>query len=355
MRRAFALLRGLLTEQLQPGRAAAAVWLGVALGIIPIYGLQSIVALALATLLRLNRPLTFAATFVNNPLLQPFLVAGSLQLGYLTLRGVWLSPATLTAVPWREHLLPFFAGSLILSVAVGGSAALAAYLFVALRGKDPRERAWRVFVNERFRGAGWYARGFVRWKTRLDRIFATLLEEDLGSGPVVDLGCGYGASLALVAFRDPQRVLHGCDRDAGRVRAASAALRHLDAHLTIDDVRSFPLPDTGLILILDVLQYLAPPEQDALLLRCRQTLRPGGRLIFRVPDAAGRAAASGTRLLDRLLFGLGGFHTRPAHRAAEEYVSLLTAAGMRVSVETHRNRLPLSHTLFRAHTPGDGR
>jgi hypothetical protein len=53
-------LRRLLSRQLERP-AAAAVWLGIALGIIPIYGLQAVVALALATLLGLNRPLTLAA------------------------------------------------------------------------------------------------------------------------------------------------------------------------------------------------------------------------------------------------------------------------------------------------------
>ena len=91
----------MLTEQLEPGPAAAAVWLGIALGIIPIYGLQAVVALALATLLGLNRPLTLAATFINNPLLQPLLVVGSLQLGHLATHGSWvsLSPAALLALP----------------------------------------------------------------------------------------------------------------------------------------------------------------------------------------------------------------------------------------------------------------
>ena len=61
----------LLTEQLDPGRAAAAVFLGIFIGIVPIYGLQTVAALGLAMLFRLNKPLTFASTFINNPLLQP--------------------------------------------------------------------------------------------------------------------------------------------------------------------------------------------------------------------------------------------------------------------------------------------
>ena len=339
-----------MTEQLEPGPAAAAVWLGVAFGIIPIYGLQSVVALGLATLFGLNRPLTFAATFINNPLLQPLLLAGSLQLGHLATRGTWipLSLAALAARPLSEHLVALLVGSLILSVILGGAAAATVYASLALRSADPREREWRRYRNRRFRAVGWSARGFVRWKTRLDRIFRLLLAEDLGIGPAVDLGCGHGTTLALVAFRDPHRTLHGCDIDAGRVATASQALRDTDIHLATSDVMTFPLPAAGLILIIDVLQYLGPAEQVKLLRRCTAALSPGGRLIFRLPDTRHRPLAWVTRLMDRLIFGLGRFGARPTYQLPEVYARLLAESGMSVDVQRYRNWLPLTHTVFRA-------
>lgn len=347
------LLRRLMTEQLEPGPAAAAVWLGIALGIIPIYGLQSVVALALATMLGLNRPLTLAATFVNNPVLQPLLVIGSLQLGHLATHGsfVSLSPAAPLASPFSELVLAWLLGSVILSAIVGGPAALAAYVFLALRARGPREREYRSDVNRRFEAAGWYARGFVRWKTRLDRIFGQLLEEDLGTGPAVDLGCGNGATLALVAFCDPKRTLYGCDLDSSRVAAASQALSALDVHLSTSDVRTFPLPAAGLILIIDVLQYLDPAEQASLLGRCAGALAPGGRLIFRLPDARRGPLSWTTRFLDRLLFGVGGWGSGPAYQPPEAYVKLLGEAGMSVEVRSYRNWLPLAHAVFYARKP----
>ena len=349
-------LRLLLREQLEPGPAAAAVWLGIALGIIPIYGLQAVVALALATMLGLNRPLTLAATFINNPLLQPILVVGSLQLGHLATHGSWvsLSPSALLARPWGDHVLALFVGSLILSAIVGGAAAAAVYVFLSLRVADSREREFRRYVNRRFSAAGWYARGFVRWKTRLDRIFGLLLAEDLGQGPAVDLGCGHGATLALLAFRDPRRTLVGCDLDAGRVEAASQALAGLDARVSTGDVRTFPLPAAGLILIIDVLQYLDPADQASLLLRCAHALEPGGRLVFRLPDASGGPRTWATRLLDLLLLGIGGGNARPAYQPPDTYVGLLAEAGMSVDVRRYRNRLPLAHAVFYARK-GEGR
>ena len=153
-------LRKLMTEQLEPGRAAAAVFLGITIGIVPLYGLQTILAYALATLLGLNRPLTLAWTFINNPLLQPFLLVGSLQLGHLATRGsmMSLSPASLISYPLGDHVLSLFVGSMMLSIAVGGVASALTYAFLAHRKASSSvtralEREWRAYVNGRFGAA----------------------------------------------------------------------------------------------------------------------------------------------------------------------------------------------------------
>jgi len=206
-------------------------------------------------------------------------------------------------------------------------------------------------VKARYRAAGWYARGFVRWKTRLDRVYGLLLADELGEGPAVDLGCGHGATLALVAFCDPGRALWGCDLDATRIEAGRRALAGSEAHLSVGDVRTFPLPSPGLILIMDVLQYLDPGDQAALLRRCASALPPGGRLVFRMPDWTPGARTRATHLLDRLLFGLARSSSRPAYQPAETYVRILTDAGLEVDARRYRNRLPLAHALFRARKP----
>ncbi|MGA2325943.1 MAG: DUF2062 domain-containing protein [Bryobacteraceae bacterium] len=349
-------LAKLMHERLEPGRAAAAVFVGVFIGIVPIYGFQSLAAIGLAVLFKLNKPLTFAATFVNNPLLQPFLVLSGVQLGNVLWKGrlLRLTTAGLARLKLSEQLAMWVAGSVVLAVLLGGVAALATYLLLRFRRRrSPARTALRECiqsVNSLYRRAGAFDRGFVRWKMRLDNIFEILLE-DSGGGPAVDLGCGYGLALGMLAQRDPGRRLAGCDLDPHRIDVARRALARLPAELSIADVRDFQFSECGLILILDVLQYLNAEEQRALLERCCSALLPGGLLLFRVPDREGGVASRLSLALDWLIFRFGGVGRRPVVLSRTEYRRLLQGTGMEVLERRLRNKLPLAHVVFRARKP----
>jgi uncharacterized protein (DUF2062 family)/trans-aconitate methyltransferase len=344
----------LLKEDLEPGRAAAAVFLGIFIGIVPIYGFQTVAAVGLALFFRLNKPLTVAGTFINNPLLQPVIVVASVELGYF-LRGGSFRAFHLSALAgahMKEELLAFVLGSVVLGVVVGGAGA--AITAAVIQFKAPANPALRDrirFVRQMFAQCGWADRGFVRWKLRLDRIFELLAVEGLGSGTVVDLGCGYGMALSFAAFGDRSRRLVGCDLDAHRIAVAREALRAMNADLSITDVRGLDLPPAGLILILDVLQYLGAEEQLTLLKRCCSALVPQGILIFRVHDRERGVWSTITMAFDRLIFACGRAGTRPLTLPAAQYESVLKKAGMQVEARRFRNRLPLAHILFIAKKP----
>lgn len=350
------LLANLMHEGLEPGRAAAAVFVGVFFGVVPIYGFQSLAAIGLAVLFKLNKPLTFAATFINNPLLQPLLVLSGFQLGHVLFRGrlLELTAAELTRLKLTEQLAMWLTGSVVLAVLLGGVAALVTYLlFQRRRRRSPARSALRECVqsvNSIFRQAGAFDRGFVRWKMRLDNIFEILLE-DPGTGPAADLGCGYGMALGMLAHRDPDRPLAGCDLDAHRIDVARRALAGRHAELSVADVRDFPLADCGLVLILDVLQYLNAEEQRALLEKCGSALLPGGVLLFRVPDREGGVTSLLSLALDRLIFRFGGAGRRPVVLSRIEYRRLLEGMGMELRERRLRNRLPLKHVIFHARKP----
>jgi uncharacterized protein (DUF2062 family)/2-polyprenyl-3-methyl-5-hydroxy-6-metoxy-1,4-benzoquinol methylase len=338
----------ILTERLRPEQAAAAVFTGVFIGIVPIYGFQSLAALGLAVLFGLNKPLTLAATFINNPFLQPGLVVASIGLGRLMLTGrfgVVVSRAEI----WNS-LRFWFAGSVPLGLAVGGLMAAAAFAAAGWRSPGRRtKRARARAVRTLYAGAPWFDRGFVRWKLRLDRIFDYLEDyledEDTAAGALIDLGCGHGIASAFLASKARRRI-YACDLDSHRIAIAREAFRDLDASFDVDDARRFPLAPAATILILDVLQYLDAQEQLDLLARCAPALEPEGKLIFRTQDCRRGFSSRLSAALDRAVFFCGGAKRRPLTLPPEAYRRALEQSRLTLREIRFRNRLGLAHLLF---------
>ena len=126
--RARKLITLLLREKLDPFHAAAAVFLGIFIGILPIYGFHALAAAGVALLCRLNKPLTLSGTLISNPLLQPFVVFSSVELGCLLRNGSFqrLSLSDLAAASThltKEQFFIWLIGSIALGILVGGLAA----------------------------------------------------------------------------------------------------------------------------------------------------------------------------------------------------------------------------------------
>jgi uncharacterized protein (DUF2062 family) len=124
--------RVLFTEGLSPGQLGASAGLGAAMGVAPIYGAQTIVALFLAWRLRLHMPTVLAATNISFGPLSLFWIAASVLVGRVLFSGsLSLDPfrevyrAIAESESWRasgEALLPLLGelliGSLVIMVGV---------------------------------------------------------------------------------------------------------------------------------------------------------------------------------------------------------------------------------------------
>jgi uncharacterized protein (DUF2062 family) len=138
--RALKFVTPLLKEGLDPSRAAAAVFLGIFIGILPIYGLQTLTAVGVALLFRLNKPLTVAGTLINNPVLLPLIIFSSVELGCLLRNGSFqpLNLSTLVDTPRHINKEQFFIwviGSVALGILVGGLGAAITAVVVHLHIK----------------------------------------------------------------------------------------------------------------------------------------------------------------------------------------------------------------------------
>jgi uncharacterized protein (DUF2062 family) len=109
-------------EKSSPAGIGVSVAMGVLVACTPFYGLQTLVALALAWALRLNKIAVLLGSAVSNPLGAPFLLFGSAQLGEMLWHGHWL-PMTVSAL-WasRRNEGPGLAADLLLGGLVEGLA-----------------------------------------------------------------------------------------------------------------------------------------------------------------------------------------------------------------------------------------
>jgi len=114
----------------------------------------------------------------------------------------------------------------------------------------------------------------------------------------------------------------------------------------------FDIEPSGLILIIDVLQYFEGGFQEALLSRCAAALEPGGRLIFRVPETRLGGKTLITKWLDLVVFRFAGAKVRPTHLPAAVYRRWLEDRHLAVRELHLGNLLPVSHVLFIATKAG---
>lgn len=127
---------------------------------------------------------------------------------------------------------------------------------------------------------------YMRVKVRLERsyeLFDRIVPRDAA---VVDLGCGYGPLSYMLAMLCERRRVVGMDYDAEKVETASQSfLRRPGIEFIHADLRTAELPGADAFLLVDVLHYMRPEEQRALIGRCAARLNAGGRIIIRDGDS----------------------------------------------------------------------
>lgn len=136
-----------------------------------------------------------------------------------------------------------------------------------------------------FQGGRWL-KGYIRGKLLRDPVFETALESVRGSEcRVVDLGAGLGLLGLWLRIHGETMPYSGCDLGSWKIREGNRVAEVFgfrDFCLHEGDLTTFPLEsDTGIICAFDILHYLPPDIQEALLRRLAAAARLGTLILIR--------------------------------------------------------------------------
>lgn len=116
------LRKNLFNKEESPMRKALSIGLGVFMGIVPLWGFQMAIALALAAIFKLNKALTLIASNISIPPMIPFIVFFSFLFGKIWMGGksvslIFSKDITIDAV--KLNIQQYIYGSITLAVVAG--------------------------------------------------------------------------------------------------------------------------------------------------------------------------------------------------------------------------------------------
>ncbi len=219
---------------------------------------------------------------------------------------------------------------------------------------------------QRYRRSGLFAYRFALGKLGGDPVFAALLARGIipQRARLLDLGCGQGVLAAWIdaartSFRAEQwpegwppppepsefRGIELMPRDVERAQAALGSL----ARIECADIRTAEFGRADVVIILDVLHYMNPTEQEQVLQRVRSSIGEAGRLLLRVGDAAGGWRFDMSRWVDAAVLYLRGH--RSAHlycRSLQSWHDLLANCGFSAQPIPMSKGTPFANVLLLA-------
>lgn len=205
----------------------------------------------------------------------------------------------------------------------------------------------------RFRGRHFlhgYARGKARWDPAYPAVVQRLADS---SHRLLDVGCGVGLLAAYLRESGCRQPILGIDLNGRKINTARqrVAAFYPGIEFQVADART--LPDfSGDIVMLDVLHYLDPAAQQALLDAVADRIAPGGRAMIRTAFRQRCWRYYATLAEEMLIRLIGWIRAGPSRFPTREQVTQPFARrGWEVAVSPMWGRTPFNSYFVEARRP----
>jgi 1-acyl-sn-glycerol-3-phosphate acyltransferase len=146
---------------------------------------------------------------------------------------------------------------------------------------------------------------YLKVKLRLEKNYKLLDQWVPRQGEILDLGCGYGFVAYMLALTSGERIITGVDYDKDKIAVATGSfLKTPYINFETADIGNYDFTPKDCIILSDVLHYLPLPDQETLLVKCMEKLKPAGVIIIRDADTSRKKGHSRSKLTEFLSTGI---------------------------------------------------
>ncbi|RZL12763.1 MAG: methyltransferase domain-containing protein, partial [Pedobacter sp.] len=150
---------------------------------------------------------------------------------------------------------------------------------------------------------------YMRIKTKLENNYELFDELVPRQAEILDIGCGYGFMDYMLHFVSSSRTITGIDYDAEKIATANHCYhKNNKINFYATDAMEFEFLNYDVIILADMLHYLQPDQQKALIEKCFRHTNKGGIIIIRDGNKDLSERHKGTKLTEFFSTRLIGFN-----------------------------------------------
>ena len=196
---------------------------------------------------------------------------------------------------------------------------------------------------------------YIRIKVKMERNYRLFNRLIPAQGQITDIGCGFGPLCYMLSMLSEDRDILGIDYDEDKIALAQHGwLRNEHLQFRHGNALEYPLPESDVFILNDMLHYMSYEHQRTLLLKCADRLRSQGLIIIRDGNSANTSKHRLTRFTELLSTRIFNFN----RTAGELYFTTETqlreiAVTCGMNVEIIPNDKYTSNTIYIFRKPNE--